>query len=90
MKVGDITKMDANIHAGVKCVRFMIDTFYANEPMESWTRASSRSRLTMRTRPDQAAAERARKRGSTSKWFNNVELVAKPSAGNGTIRLQHL
>ena len=34
LKVGDIRKLDANIHAGVKYIRFMIDRYYANEPMD--------------------------------------------------------
>jgi membrane-bound lytic murein transglycosylase MltF len=34
LKVGDVTKVDPNIHAGVKYVRFMVDRYYANEPMD--------------------------------------------------------
>ena len=34
LNVGDITKVDANIHAGVKYMRFMMDRYYANEPMD--------------------------------------------------------
>ena len=32
--MGDISKTDANIHAGVKYMRFMMDRYYANEPMD--------------------------------------------------------
>jgi len=34
MAVGDITDLEPNIHAGVKYIRFMVDKFYANEPMD--------------------------------------------------------
>jgi hypothetical protein len=33
LKVGDITETEPNIHAGVKYIRFMVDQYYANEPM---------------------------------------------------------
>jgi membrane-bound lytic murein transglycosylase MltF len=31
--VGDVTKLDPNIHAGVKYIRFMIDQYFKDEPM---------------------------------------------------------
>jgi membrane-bound lytic murein transglycosylase MltF len=34
MKVGDIHQEEANIHAGVKYIRFMVDKYFANEPMD--------------------------------------------------------
>ena len=34
MKVGDIHQKEANIHAGVKYIRFMVDKYFANEPMD--------------------------------------------------------
>src|SRR4029079_5729680 len=34
LKVGDITKVDNNINAGVKYMRFMMDEFFANESMD--------------------------------------------------------
>src|SRR5262249_19263122 len=34
MKVGDISQIDANVHAGVKYIRFMMDTYYGDEPMD--------------------------------------------------------
>lgn len=33
LKVGDISKLDPNIHAGVKYMRWMIDHYYGDEPM---------------------------------------------------------
>ena len=34
LAVGDITKVEPNIHAGVKYFRFMMDEFYKDEPMD--------------------------------------------------------
>jgi membrane-bound lytic murein transglycosylase MltF len=34
LNVGDIHQIDSNIHAGVKYIRFMIDKFYEDEPMD--------------------------------------------------------
>ena len=34
LKVGDITQLEPNIHAGVKYMRFMIDQYFADEPMD--------------------------------------------------------
>jgi len=34
MRVGDITQIEPNIHAGVKFLRAMMNEYYANEPMD--------------------------------------------------------
>ncbi len=34
LKVGDISQLEPNIHAGVKYMRFMIDQYFENEPMD--------------------------------------------------------
>src|SRR5262245_46791066 len=34
MKVGDVHQLDPNIHAGVKYIRFMEDTYFKDEPMD--------------------------------------------------------
>ena len=39
LKVGDITEVDANIHAGVKYMRFMIDQYFKDEPMDNLNKA---------------------------------------------------
>ena len=43
--MGDITRLEPNIHAGVKYVRFMMDRYYV-EPMTELDKASSPSRPT--------------------------------------------
>ena len=39
MKVGDITQVEANIHAGVKYMRFVMDEYYKDEPMDDLNKA---------------------------------------------------
>jgi membrane-bound lytic murein transglycosylase MltF len=39
MNVGDITATEANIHAGIKYMRFMIDRYYEKEPMTKLDKA---------------------------------------------------
>ena len=34
LKVGDITQIEPNIHAGVKYMRFMMDQYFKDEPMD--------------------------------------------------------
>ena len=39
LNVGDITKIEANIHAGVKYMRFMMDQYLKDEPMDNLNKA---------------------------------------------------
>ena len=43
MKVGDVHQAEANIDAGVKYIRYMVDQYYANGPMDVSTRSFSHS-----------------------------------------------
>jgi len=88
MKVGDIRQMEPNIHAGVKYMRFMMDNFYANEPMDDLNKGlftfASYNAGPGRIRQLRA---RAAKRGlDENRWFNNVELLAAESIGRETVQ----
>src|SRR5262245_32635381 len=88
MKVGDITQTEANVHAGVKYIRFMIDRYYADEPMDDLDKGlftfASYNAGPARIR---GLRERAKKRGlDPNKWFNNVELLAAESIGRETVQ----
>ena len=39
LNVGDITEIEPNIHAGVKYMRFMVDQYYKDEPMDDLNKA---------------------------------------------------
>ena len=88
MAVGDINQIEPNIHAGVKYMRFMMNQFYENEPMDRlnkglFTFASYNAgpgRL-------QQLRKLAAKRGlDPNKWFNNVELIAAEKIGRETVQ----
>jgi membrane-bound lytic murein transglycosylase MltF len=87
LNVGDITKTDANIHAGVKYMRFMIDRYYANEPMDNLNKAlmtfASYNAGPGRVRQLRREAEQ---RGlNPNVWFGNVERVASERIGRETV-----
>jgi membrane-bound lytic murein transglycosylase MltF len=88
LNVGDITKLEPNIHAGVKYIRFMMDKYYANEPMDRVNKGlfTFASYNAGPARINQLR-ERAAKRGlDPNKWFNNVEVLAAESIGRETVQ----
>jgi membrane-bound lytic murein transglycosylase MltF len=88
LKVGDITQLEPNIHAGVKYMRFMMDQYYANEPMSplnkglftfaSYNAGPGRIRQMRRL---------AGQRGlDPNRWFNHVEVVTAEKVGRETVQ----
>ncbi|HET9412618.1 MAG TPA: lytic transglycosylase F [Pseudolabrys sp.] len=87
LKVGDITELDPNIHAGVKYIRFMIDQYYENEPMTeedkvlfafaAYNAGPGRVRQLRRLAKERGLDENV--------WFNNVERVAAEKIGRETV-----
>jgi membrane-bound lytic murein transglycosylase MltF len=87
LKVGDIRQIDANIHAGVKYMRFIVDQYYKDEPMTkldknlfafaSYNAGPGRIRQLRRE---------AEKRGlDPNVWFGNVEQIASERIGRETV-----
>jgi membrane-bound lytic murein transglycosylase MltF len=88
MKVGDIRQVEPNIHAGVKYIRFMMDQFYANEPMDVLNKGLF-TFASYNAGPGRVKQlrEQAAKRGlNPNVWFNNVELVAAEKIGRETVQ----
>jgi membrane-bound lytic murein transglycosylase MltF len=88
MAVGDIRKLEPNIHAGVKYIRFMEDQYYANEPMDAVNKMlfafasynAGASRI-------QKARASAKKRGmNPNRWFYNVSLVVGEQIGREPVQ----
>jgi membrane-bound lytic murein transglycosylase MltF len=87
LKVGDIKRLEPNIHAGVKYIRSMVDRYYAKEPMDdvnkmlfafaAYNAGPSRVRQLRRE-----AGERGL---DPNVWFNNVERVASERIGRETV-----
>jgi membrane-bound lytic murein transglycosylase MltF len=87
LKVGDITKIDANVHAGVKYMRFMIDRYYADEPMDPLNKAlmTFASYNAGPGRIRQLRAETAKRGLNPNIWFGNVERIASERIGRETV-----
>jgi len=88
MKVGDITKIEPNIHAGVKYIRFMMKQFYGNEPMDLLNKGLF-TFASYNAGPGRVAQLRkeAAKRGlDPNKWFNHVEVIAAEKLGRETVQ----
>jgi membrane-bound lytic murein transglycosylase MltF len=87
LNVGDISKTQHNIEAGVKYMRMMIDRYYANEPMTEldkvlFTFASYNAGPGRVARLRKTAAERGL---NPNVWFHNVEYVAADQIGAETV-----
>jgi membrane-bound lytic murein transglycosylase MltF len=85
--VGDITKVEPNIHAGVKYIRFMIDQYFKDEPMDNLNKGlfafASYNAGPGRVRQLRKEAE---KRGlDPNVWFGNVEQIASERIGRETV-----
>jgi membrane-bound lytic murein transglycosylase MltF len=87
LKVGDIRKVDANIHAGVKYMRFMMDQYYKDEPMDDLNKAlmTFASYNAGPNRVRQLRREAAQKGLDPNVWFGNVERVASERIGRETV-----
>ena len=86
--VGDIHDVEANIHAGVKYIRFMIDHYFAKEPMDeenkvlfafaAYNAGPGRVRSLRR--------EAVKRDLDPNIWFDNVEYVAADRIGRETVQ----
>jgi membrane-bound lytic murein transglycosylase MltF len=87
MKVGDIHQVDANIHAGVKYMRFMIDQFFADEPMDRINKGlfAFAAYNAGPGRIQSLRREAAKKGFDPNKWFHNVEVIASQRIGRETV-----
>jgi membrane-bound lytic murein transglycosylase MltF len=87
LAVGDITKIDANIHAGVKYIRFMIDRYYAGEPMTDLDKGlfAFAAYNAGPGRVRQLRREAGARGLDPNVWFNNVERIASERIGRETV-----
>lgn len=87
MKVGDIHQMEPNIHAGVKYIRFMVDQYFAKEPMDDRNKvlfafASYNAGIGRIQGLRKIAAGRGL---NPNVWFGNVEMIAAEKIGMETV-----
>jgi membrane-bound lytic murein transglycosylase MltF len=88
MKVGDIHQLDANIHAGAKYMRLMLDEHFADEGIAPLDRALFACAAYNAGPGKIAQLRREAKRAGLdpNKWFNNVERVAARRIGRETVQ----
>jgi membrane-bound lytic murein transglycosylase MltF len=87
LKVGDISQPDANIHAGVKYIRFMIDQYFKDEPMDDLNKGlfAFASYNAGPGRIRQLRKETQQRGLNPNVWFNNVEQVVSDKIGRETV-----
>ena len=87
MKVGNIKKAEANIHAGIKYHRWLIDHYFKDEPMDELNKALF-AFAAYNAGPNRIRSLRkaAAKRGfDPNVWFHNVEVLAAEKIGSETV-----
>lgn len=87
MKVGDVHQEEANIHAGAKYIRFMVDKYFANEPMTDTNKVlfAFASYNAGPGRIHSLRQEAAKEGLDPNVWINNVELVVAARIGMETV-----
>ena len=87
LNVGDITKLEPNIHAGVKYMRFMIDQYFKDEPMDPLNKGlmAFAAYNAGPGRLRQLRREAEQKGLNPNVWFGNVERIASERIGRETV-----
>jgi membrane-bound lytic murein transglycosylase MltF len=87
MKVGDITQMEPNIHAGVKYMRSVMDANFRDEPMDLLNRGlfTFAAYNAGPGRIRQLRREAEKKGLDPNVWFGNVEQIASERIGRETV-----
>jgi membrane-bound lytic murein transglycosylase MltF len=87
LNVGDIAEIEANIHAGIKYMRWMIDNYYGKEPMTDLDKAlfAFASYNAGAGKISQLRKEAAKRGLDPNVWFHNVEYVVAEKIGQETV-----
>lgn len=88
VNIPDIHLKEDNIHAGIKYLRFIVDRYYENEPMDRFNKALF-AFASYNAGPAKVARLRreAKKMGlDPNVWFRNVEIVAAKRIGRETVQ----
>jgi len=87
MRVGDIRRLDNNVHAGVKYMRYIVDQYFKDAPMDKLDRGLF-AFASYNAGPARVAGLRKKAAASgldPNRWFNNVELIAAREIGRETV-----
>ena len=87
MQVGDITRLEPNIHAGVKYMRALIDQYFADEPKDRLNKGlfALAAYNAGPSRIQQTRREAAERGLNPNVWFNHVERVVAERHGAETV-----
>jgi membrane-bound lytic murein transglycosylase MltF len=87
MKVGDIHQEEANIHAGIKYFRSMMERLYGNEPMDDLNKVlfTFAAYNCGPARVKELREEAAQKGLNPNVWFDNVEVITAHRIGSETV-----
>jgi membrane-bound lytic murein transglycosylase MltF len=87
LNVGDIRQLEPNIHAGVKYMRWMMDHYYKDEPMDRLNKGlfTFASYNAGPGRVRQLRREAAKRGLDPNVWFGNVEQIASERIGRETV-----
>lgn len=88
LAVGDVTQLEPNIHAGVKYIRFLVDRYFADEPMDALNKVlfAFASYNAGPARIRQLRREAEVQGLDPNLWFDNVERVAAARVGRETVQ----
>jgi membrane-bound lytic murein transglycosylase MltF len=86
-RVGDVTKLEPNIHAGVKYMRYVRDQYFEQEPMDDLNKGlfTFASYNAGPGRIRQLRREAQKKGLDPNVWFGNVERIASERIGRETV-----
>jgi membrane-bound lytic murein transglycosylase MltF len=86
-KVGDIRQLEPNVHAGVKYMRFIRNSFFEDQPMTDVDKAlfTFAAYNAGPGRVRQLRAEASKRGLDPNVWFGNVERIASERIGRETV-----
>ena len=86
--IDDIEKLENNIHAGVKYLRFLRDRYFDSGPMDGFNKAlfSIAAYNAGPAKINQLREEARRSDLDPNVWFGNVEVAASKSIGRETVQ----
>ena len=87
MKVGDIHQAEPNVHAGIKYMRQLIDTYFDDADFDEVNRTlfAFAAYNAGPNRISRLRKEAEREGLDPDQWFNNVELIAAKRVGQETV-----
>ena len=88
LKVGDIHNLNNNINGGVKYVRYLIEKYYANEPMTELDKVlfAFAAYNAGPSKIQQMRVEAAKRGLDPNIWFDNVERIVAERIGSETVQ----